>query len=608
MKRLAPILLLLLLIALGAAIVAPKMASEERLRAEALAVLKQETGQEPQLGGSVSFSVLPWPTVNIEQLSFGAPGKASISVPDARLVLEIMPLLTGQVRAYRIDLDHPEFVVPDGDSGRFDRLTALVATLGSEAGATKVRVKDGSVVIRRRDGEDIVLRQLAGTFAWRGGRDLQADGSAVWRGEPVEFDIDVTQLAALAKGQPGRARLSLSGAPFTLSFDGSLTLAGGPVAEGDLQVSSSQLRDVLGWIGLTAPTEQGFGAFALRARALFSGSSAALSNARVELDGNSSEGGVNVRVDKGRTVVQGSFASGNLDLSPYGRLAMSEPNGREWNRTPVDVSRLGAMDLDLRLSAAQVRAGSSRFDGLAASALLKGGRLALTVGEAEAWNGVFRASANVAPAASGEGAEIHVDLAGNDVDLAASLGDLFKLQRLEGTGTFRIAFGGTGLSVSDIVDNLNGAVTLSAGQGGIVGVDVARVLARLERRPLSGGGSLRGGRTDFDRLDAKATIAKGVAHVDDLSISSSAIRIAVTGDVSLAGRDLDLKGTAGLVHPAPAAGAPPADNLDLPFVIQGPWDSPFLLPDAQAMIRRSGAARPLLSPGPAAIGVSIPTP
>jgi AsmA protein len=55
-------------------------------------------------------------------------------------------------------------------------------------------------------------------------------------------------------------------------------------------------------------------------------------------------------------------------------------------------------------------------------------------------------------------------------------------------------------------------------------------------------------------------------------------------------RDLDLKGVAALVSNASAS----ADEFDLPFVVQGPWDDPIILPDAQALIRRSGAAAPLL--------------
>jgi AsmA protein len=66
------------------------------------------------------------------------------------------------------------------------------------------------------------------------------------------------------------------------------------------------------------------------------------------------------------------------------------------------------------------------------------------------------------------------------------------------------------------------------------------------------------------------------------------VKLAVGGQASVPTRDLDLKGVATLVSTANA------DTFDLPFVVQGPWDDPIMLPDAQALIRRSGAAAPLL--------------
>jgi AsmA protein len=33
----------------------------------------------------------------------------------------------------------------------------------------------------------------------------------------------------------------------------------------------------------------------------------------------------------------------------------------------------------------------------------------------------------------------------------------------------------------------------------------------------------------------------------------------------------------------------------LPFIVQGSWDDPIMLPDPEALIRRSGAAAPLLN-------------
>ena len=66
------------------------------------------------------------------------------------------------------------------------------------------------------------------------------------------------------------------------------------------------------------------------------------------------------------------------------------------------------------------------------------------------------------------------------------------------------------------------------------------------------------------------------------------MRLTVGGQVSVPTRDLDLKGVATL------ASSETANEFDLPFVVQGQWDDPIMLPDAQSLIRRSGAAAPLL--------------
>jgi AsmA protein len=66
------------------------------------------------------------------------------------------------------------------------------------------------------------------------------------------------------------------------------------------------------------------------------------------------------------------------------------------------------------------------------------------------------------------------------------------------------------------------------------------------------------------------------------------VRLAVGGRASVPARELDLTGTATLVSTANA------DEFDLPFVVRGPWDDPIMLPDPQSLIRRSGAAAPLL--------------
>ena len=102
------------------------------------------------------------------------------------------------------------------------------------------------------------------------------------------------------------------------------------------------------------------------------------------------------------------------------------------------------------------------------------------------------------------------------------------------------------------------------------------MLRRLERRLLSGNGDFRTGRTPFDKLALNLKIDQGQVSVDDMHIEGPTVRVAVAGQVSVPTRDLDLKGVATLMSSASAS------EFDLPFVVQGQWDDPIMLPDAQA--------------------------
>jgi AsmA protein len=138
---------------------------------------------------------------------------------------------------------------------------------------------------------------------------------------------------------------------------------------------------------------------------------------------------------------------------------------------------------------------------------------------------------------------------------------------------------------------LNGTATLTGENGALAGINIEQLLRRLERRPLSGGGEFRSGRTPYDKITVAMKVSQGAVKVEDVKMEGAAVRLVMAGSASIPERELDLKGTAALVA-ADRTGAPP---FALPFVVQGSWDDPIMLPDAEALIRRSGAAAPLLN-------------
>jgi len=203
---------------------------------------------------------------------------------------------------------------------------------------------------------------------------------------------------------------------------------------------------------------------------------------------------------------------------------------------------------------------------------------------------VLKGTLTLAP--SDSGADFKSQLQFVDVDLEKCLGDLFQFRRLEGRGDVELVLDAAGNSVAAMTRTVNGSAKMAGRQGAMVGLNVEQLLRRLERRPLSGTGDFRNGRTPYEKLTVDIKIAEGVATVDTVHLEGSKVRLGLTGTASIPAREFDLRGVAALAS-SNSADAPPA--FELPFMVQGPWDDPMMLPDTQALMSRSPAASPLLN-------------
>jgi AsmA protein len=240
----------------------------------------------------------------------------------------------------------------------------------------------------------------------------------------------------------------------------------------------------------------------------------------------------------------------------------------------------------MRLSAAKVIVGSTRLGKTALGANLRNGSLALSIGEAQIYDGIAKGSFGISHAEAAADVKAQFQLI--DVDLQACVSDLFGTGRLSGRGNLNISLEAKGSSPYGLAQSLDGTAVLTGHDGAISGFNVEQLLKRLERRPLSGGGNFRNGKTSFDKLNIALNFDDGVAVATDVHVEGPAARLTLTGTASVPSRDYDLKGVASLTS---SAGA---DNFELPFVIQGPWDDPLVFPDPESLIRRSKASAPLL--------------
>jgi AsmA protein len=417
-------------------------------------------------------------------------------------------------------------------------------------------------------------------------RSFGANGHFLWRDEPIEASLTLSDFLAALTGERTGVKVRLIGAPLKLAFDGVASDRPTLKVEGTLGVDSPSLRDAMRWTGESKLPFGGFGRFALRAQSDIGNGVVSLSNVNVELDGNSAEGALTLSND-GHRMVQGTLAADALDLTPYvSGVRLMAKNERGWDQLPIALDGFGDLNLDLRLSAASIKISSAKLGRTAVAASLRDGRLDLTIGESQAFGGVAKGTLGLAN--SGTGATMSSRMQFANVDLEDSLGQVFGVHKLEGRGNLTVNLDGAGSSIMAVTQSLGGTVMLNAQSGAFVGINVEQLLHRLERRPLSGSGDFRSGRTPFDQLAINVKVDQGIMSIDDMHVDGPTVRLAVAGQASVPTRDLDLKGVATLVSTTTSS------EFELPFVVQGPWDDPLMLPDPQSLIRRSGAAAPLL--------------
>jgi len=584
--------------AVAALVILPWLLPAEAVRKAVQAEIRAVTGLDPVLRGEASVSLFPASAVNFDDVMLGAnTGAPALTAEHVVARLRFFPLLIGRIEIADVSLIRPTIAIifnDDRSSNWSDHIETLARNLKSgpdrPASFSEIRITDGTVILR--DEAYKVLESISNVemaLAWPSiSRSFAATGRFAWHDEPIDATVSLTDFAAALLGERSGLKLRLAGAPLKLAFDGYISHRPTLKMEGTLAAYAVSIRDTLRWAGQHTPPGGGFGRFALKAQTNVVGGTISLSGVNIELDGNTGEG---VLTFDGRQSLQGTLATEGLDLTPYvSAVRLLAAGERGWDSKPIALDGLDGLQLDLRLSAARVNVANVKLGRTAVAANLRDGNLAVAVGESQAFGGVVRGTFGLAKSPAGTDFKAQLQFA--DVDLEQCLGEMFGIRRLEGKGNFGFAIDSSGRSVYDLTKGLNGTASLTSRKGAIAGFNVEQLLKRIERRPLSGGGEFRTGKTPYETLLVNLRIIQGMANIEDVRMEGPSVGLALAGTASIPERDLDLRGTASLLAISTSGTAAPA--FELPFMVQGSWDDPIILPDPQSRIQRSGAAQPIL--------------
>jgi AsmA protein len=572
--------------------------NRDALRQAVEAQIRAVTGLDLVVKGNIDIAVFPASYVSFHDVGLkgGGTNDPALAVDVLTANLRLLPLLVQRFEIADVMMLRPHIHVvraAGGESNWTPFIDTIARTMkpgaDNQVSFSEIRIQDGELAYE--DAANHVSEALGDidlSLAWPSiSRSFAATGQFDWRGERVDGSISASDFIAALSGDKSGLKARLSSAPLKLAFDGSVANRTSAMMEGTLTVDSTSLRNALRWLGQAPPGSGGFGRFALKARANVVGPSIALTNVNVELDGNVAEG-VMTYANNGRQTLQATLAAEALDFTPYiSTFRLLASGAHDWNRQLFDLDSLSTTDLDMRLSAAKVTVGPSRLGRTALGANLRGGALALSIGEAQIYGGIAKGSFAIARADAV--ADVKAQFQFIDVDLQACASELFGVNKLSGRGNLNVSLVASGSSPFGLASSLDGTAALTGHDGAIAGFNAEQLLKRLERRPLSGAGNFRSGSTPYNKLTLAVKFSEGIATVDDIRVEGPAARLTLTGTASVPAREYDLKGVASLVS-APDA----APGFELPFVVQGPWDDPLIFPDPESLLRRSPASAPLL--------------
>ena len=238
------------------------------------------TGLDPMLGDDVSLSLFPSGTVRFRNVLLGddRTGEPAVAADELTARLRYFPLLAGRIEIADVTLVRPVINVTfsaGGQSNWSGLIVSLAHALQPDpdrtASFSEIGIQDGTVVVHDAGkGATERLENVEFQVAWPSiSRSFGANGHFVWRDEPVEASLTLSDFLAALTGDRSGVKVRLTSAPLNLAFDGAASDQPTLKIEGTLGVESASLRDAMRWTGKSKLPFGGFGRFALRAQSQY---------------------------------------------------------------------------------------------------------------------------------------------------------------------------------------------------------------------------------------------------------------------------------------------------------------------------------------------------
>jgi AsmA protein len=283
-----------------------------------------------------------------------------------------------------------------------------------------------------------------------------------------------------------------------------------------------------------------------------------------------------------------------LDLD-FQRLALAKSPGstgsagQPWSNATIDLNGINYIDVQARISAAELTIGDGHFAPAAIDATLANGVLTARVSNLGAYGGSANGDVTIDASAANPTFTLRADLTG--VRALPLLKGLADFDKLDGKLQTKISVRSSGNSQRAIMANMSGTTFAVFQDGAIKGLNVAQMIRSLTASTLSGWQESSEQATDLSQLSASFKIDKGHAQTTDLNLVGPLVKMTGVGTIDLGTKQIGFRVEPKLVMTTEGQGrAAEPVGLGIPVMIEGPWGAPRIYPEMQGMLDNPEAA------------------
>lgn len=591
--RIIAVLVIALAIAVGALLLIPS----ERIAGIVSDEITDATGRQVRILGDVRPSL--WPEIGastgaVEVL--GSDGDVLVRAGSVAVGVDVVGLLSGDIRITGAEVAQAEVnlrVASDGAANwATPGTTSAPTSTGGVPAFTLDRLNLVGVTVSYTDADGAETRvenlNLTASLPDFAG-PLSAEFDAEVAETPFSGQLSLASASDFLAGTRTPVGLEVSAGVNNARFAGNLTIGG--VVDGNFEAGLSEpsflpfLRGLPQ--GLGAGLIEASGGVALAADGL------ALAGLDVRLDQNRLSGDVEVTFTDPRPKVVADLALGDFDLSALATPADEGGSATGWSRDPIDVSFLGLVDGDFRISADSLALGAAQLGATILDTNIDDRRSVTRIQRLVAYDGAIGGDVILN---GRSGFSTRVDVSGSALAISRLMSELIGYDRLVAAGDLQLNVLGSGRSMNAVMNSLSGDGAFNVGAGELIGLDIVGMLTNLDPSFV---GDTR--RTIFDEITVSFQVVDGVIVYDDLTIAAPLFRATGTGQIGLGGQTLDLRMLPELLGGERA-------GIAIPLTIRGTWDAPRVGLDVENMIRQgieSGVSQRLQDEAADRLGVTV---